>query len=56
MLTSKENSADLDALRELIETGAVTPVVDRTYPASGTAAAIRDVQAGLIRGKAVITV
>jgi NADPH:quinone reductase-like Zn-dependent oxidoreductase len=56
MLTSKENSADLDELRELIETGNVVPTVDHTYPLSDTAAAIRDVQDGRIRGKAVIAV
>ena len=56
MLASKENTADLDALRELIETGAVTPAVDRTYGLSETAAAIRDVQGGLVRGKAAITI
>ena len=42
--------------RELIETGAVTPAVDRTYGLSEAAAAIRDVQGGLVRGKAVITI
>ena len=56
MLASKENTADLDALRELIETGAVTPAVDRTYRLSETETAIRDVQGGLIRGQAVITI
>jgi NADPH:quinone reductase-like Zn-dependent oxidoreductase len=56
MLTSKENTADLEALRELIEAGSVVPAVDHTYPLSDTAAAIRDVQDGRIRGKAVIAV
>jgi NADPH:quinone reductase-like Zn-dependent oxidoreductase len=56
MLTSKENTADLDALRELIETGAVVPTVDHTHPLSETATAIHDVQDGRIRGKAVIAV
>lgn len=56
MLTSKENTADLDELRELIETRGVVPTVDRTYPLSETAAAIRDVRDGRVRGKAVIAV
>jgi NADPH:quinone reductase-like Zn-dependent oxidoreductase len=56
MLSSKEHTADLDALRELIETGAVTPAVDRTYPLADAAAAVRDVHDGLVRGKAVITI
>jgi NADPH:quinone reductase-like Zn-dependent oxidoreductase len=56
MLASKENTADLDALGELIQTGAVAPTVDRTYPLSETAAAIQDVHDGRVRGKAVITI
>ena len=56
MLTSKENTADLEALRELIETGDVVPTVDHTYPLSETAAAIHDVQRGRVRGKAVIAI
>ena len=35
---------DLEALRELIETGEVVPTVDHTHPLSETAAAIHDVQ------------
>ena len=38
MLASKENAEDLDALRELIESGQVTPAIDRTYPLSETPA------------------
>jgi NADPH:quinone reductase-like Zn-dependent oxidoreductase len=55
MLTSTENSGDLDALRELIEAGQVTPAIDRTYPLAETAAAITYVQDGHARGKVVIT-
>ncbi|MGH9084218.1 MAG: NAD(P)-dependent alcohol dehydrogenase [Acidimicrobiales bacterium] len=56
MLTSKENTADLEALGELIQKGVVAPTVDRTYQLSETAAAIRDVHDGRIRGKAVIAI
>lgn len=56
MLVSSENAADLTALRKLIESGAVTPAVDRTYPLSETAAAIRHIMEGRARGKVVITV
>jgi NADPH:quinone reductase-like Zn-dependent oxidoreductase len=56
MLTSTENSNDLIVLRDLIETGQVTPSVDRTYPLSETAAAIRYVKEARARGKVVITV
>ncbi len=50
-----ENAADLRVLAELIDTGKVKPVIDRTYPLSQTAAAIRYVQDGLARGKVVVT-
>jgi NADPH:quinone reductase-like Zn-dependent oxidoreductase len=53
---ASENSADLKVLRDLIESGKITPAVDRTYPLSQTPAAIRHVQQGRARGKAVITI
>ena len=46
---------DLDALKELIEVGKVTPVMDRTYPLSETAQAIDHVGEGHARGKTTIT-
>ena len=36
-----ENAADLVVLAELIESGKVTPVIDRTYPLSEAPGAIR---------------
>jgi NADPH:quinone reductase-like Zn-dependent oxidoreductase len=56
MLTSKENAEDLRAVTALIESGQVTPAVDRSYPLDATAAAIRHVSEGRARGKIVITV
>ena len=56
ILGAKENSADLSVLRELLETGKVTPAVDRTYPLSEAAGAIRYFREGTARGKIVITV
>ena len=56
ILGAKENSADLSALRELLETGNITPAVDRTYPLSEATAAIRYLHDGNARGKIVITV
>jgi NADPH:quinone reductase-like Zn-dependent oxidoreductase len=53
---SKERREDIEALRDLIEEGAVTPAVDRTYPLEGAPAAVDDLAAGRIRGKAVVTV
>jgi NADPH:quinone reductase-like Zn-dependent oxidoreductase len=46
---------DLASLTELIESGRVTPTIDRTYPLSGVAEAIRYLQDGQARGKVVIT-
>lgn len=56
MLVSTENAEDLGVLRDLIESGQVTPAIDRAYPLSETAAAIRQVSDGDARGKVVITV
>ena len=47
---------DLQVLRELIEAGKVTPVVDRTFPLSEVAEAIRYLREGHARGKIVVTV
>jgi len=47
---------DLVDLKELIESGKVTPVIDRTYPLSETAEAFRYLDEGHARGKVVITV
>jgi NADPH:quinone reductase-like Zn-dependent oxidoreductase len=53
---ASENAGDLDALRELIETGKLTPAVDRAYPLSEAAAAVRYLLDGHARGKVVISV
>lgn len=55
-LISREVAADLDALRELIEAGSVTPVVDRVVPLGEAAAAIDALSSGSISGKAVVEV
>jgi NADPH:quinone reductase-like Zn-dependent oxidoreductase len=41
---------------ELIESGEITPVVDRTYPLSETQEAMRYLEEGRVRGKVVITI
>jgi NADPH:quinone reductase-like Zn-dependent oxidoreductase len=51
-----ENAEDLVVLAELIESGKVTPVIERTYPLSEVPAAIRHMQEGHARGKVVINV
>jgi NADPH:quinone reductase-like Zn-dependent oxidoreductase len=52
---ASENAADLTVLAELIESGAITPAIDRTYPVSETADAIRYLLSGHARGKIVLT-
>ena len=56
MLASSENAGDLRVLAELIDSGQVTPAIDRTFALSETAAAIRYVRAGHARGKVVIRI
>ena len=51
---ASEDAEGLTALRALVESGKLAPTVDRTYPLSETAAAIRHVQEGRARGKVVI--
>jgi len=55
-LLSKPNKQDLASIKELLEAGKVVPVIDRWYPLSETAEAIRYLEAGHARGKVVITV
>ena len=55
-LIASENATDLVALSELVESGAVTPAVDRVFPLAETAAAIGHLRAGKARGKVVIAV
>jgi NADPH:quinone reductase-like Zn-dependent oxidoreductase len=53
---SNVNRDDLQVLKELVEAGKVTPVIDRTYPLDETADAIRYLESGQAQGKVVITV
>jgi NADPH:quinone reductase-like Zn-dependent oxidoreductase len=53
---AKKSGEDLAALKELIEAGKVTPVIDRAYPLSEAPEAIRYLEDGHARGKVVITV
>jgi len=50
------NQENLGVLRELIEAGKVTPVIDRTYALSETRQAIDHVGTGHARGKVVVAV
>ena len=53
---SKETKDRLGLLKELIEAGKISPVIDRTYPLSEVPEAIRYLEEGRAQGKVVITV
>jgi NADPH:quinone reductase-like Zn-dependent oxidoreductase len=52
---NKENHEDMIVLGELIESGKITPVIDRNYPLAEVPEAIRYLEEGRARGKVVIT-
>jgi NADPH:quinone reductase-like Zn-dependent oxidoreductase len=49
------NNDDLVFLKELVEAGKITPVIDGTYPLSQTREAMAYLADGHARGKVVIT-
>ena len=53
---AKLTKEDLGVLRDLMQSGKVTPVIDRTYKLSETANAVRYLEEGHARGKVVITI
>ena len=55
-LPSKPTREELLTVTELIESGKLTPIVDRTYPLADTAEGLRYVEQGHARGKVVVTV
>lgn len=56
MQVSKEQAVDVERVLALVLDGAVVPQVDRTYRLDQAAEAIRDLEAGKVRGKLVIEV
>jgi NADPH:quinone reductase-like Zn-dependent oxidoreductase len=50
------NKKDMTELAELMQSGKVKPVIDRTYKLNDLAAAERYLQEGHARGKVVITI
>ncbi|GAA1272398.1 NAD(P)-dependent alcohol dehydrogenase [Sphaerisporangium rubeum] len=55
-VTAKEDAAPLEDLTRLIDSGAVTPLVDRSYPLADASAALTRFAAGHTTGKIVLTV
>lgn len=56
VLTERLTPENLATLRELAESGKVTPAIDRTYPLSEAAEAIRYLELDHARAKVVVTV
>jgi NADPH:quinone reductase-like Zn-dependent oxidoreductase len=56
MYVAQSNSADMEALTELIEAGKVKPVIDRTYALREARQAFRYLEEEHARGKVVLTV
>jgi NADPH:quinone reductase-like Zn-dependent oxidoreductase len=55
-LVATEPKEDLESLRELVEGGKVTPVIDRTYPLIEAPDAVRYLAEGHAAGKIVVTI
>lgn len=55
LVLAKSTKEDLTVLRELLEAGTITPVIDRRYPLHDVPEAIRYLEEGHARGKVVIT-
>lgn len=56
VFAARRNVEDLDHLTGLVASGALSPVIDQTYPLSRTADAIRYIEREHPRGKVVLTV
>ena len=56
ILVVRRNRKDLEYVTELCRSGELVPVIDRTYPLSGTPEALRQLGEGHVKGKVVITV
>ncbi len=55
-MTARPNHQDLALMKEIIDAGKVTPVIDRAYPLSEAPEAMGYVEEGHARSKVVITV
>ena len=56
MMMADANQKDLTILADMMQTGKLKPVIDRTYKLDQVPDAIRYVEAGHARGKVIITV
>ncbi len=53
---AREDSAHLERLADLVESGAVRPVIDSTWPLSEVRAAVERLESGSVAGKVVLEV
>jgi NADPH:quinone reductase-like Zn-dependent oxidoreductase len=56
MMMARGSNQDLALLADMVQSGKLKPVIDRTYKLEQTADAIRYVEQGHARGKVVITI
>ena len=56
MMMAKASQTDLKALADLMQSGKVTTVIDRTYPLSEVREAVRYLETGRARGKVILTI
>ena len=56
MFLAKLDKKDLTLMRDLMESGKVTPVIDRRYKLSEVAQAMGYLEAGHARGKVIVTI
>jgi NADPH:quinone reductase-like Zn-dependent oxidoreductase len=55
MMLAEIRQEDLTIMRDLMEAGKVTPIVDKTYPLSQVREAMKYLEAGHARGKVILT-
>lgn len=55
-LSAKSSTTDLLRILKLIESGDVTPIIDRRYPLDQTAEAVKYIQKGHAQGKVIINI
>ena len=56
ILAHKPNKKDLKFMKEMFKSGEVVPIIDRSYPLSEVAEALRYFGEGHVKGKVIITV
>jgi NADPH:quinone reductase-like Zn-dependent oxidoreductase len=55
-LVARERATDYERLSQMVQGGRLTPSLDRTYPLEDAADAVRQLEAGSVRGKVAIAV